>query len=313
MSTTVNWISGDDIKMFGSTLGLSNQSVSVSTARLQAAILGTSKKDAEDLQNLKVHLNRSLLTVTVNGVSCATKGAFLAAIANLDQAEATDLASQVAGEGANKVGVANVDKLYVSMEVEDAIAEVARQNRLRNVRAVVQSNVASLAACSTTQDGITLVAGDTVLLVGQTTAAENGPYLVGTPTAGNAALTRPGWWKAGYSVPDGFEFIVATDATSATAMAKWKATGHGKVVGTNDPLIYPVQIKGSVALTSATPSTASVASLFIAAGAKAYLTETTNQANSTLKAVLSVGQGNGSLAITGAATNTDTIGYLIVN
>jgi hypothetical protein len=66
---------------------------------------------------------------------------------------------------------------------------------------------------------------------------------------------------------------------------------------------------GSVALTSATPSTAVVSSIPAFTSTSSFTcvaTEATTQANNTLKVV---NTSTTSITITGAATNTDTIGY----
>lgn len=60
---------------------------------------------------------------------------------------------------------------------------------LSSCRGAMLSNVASLAAFPVAQD-ITYLAADTVLLTGQTTQSQNGPYVVGTVGGGLAALTR---------------------------------------------------------------------------------------------------------------------------
>jgi hypothetical protein len=52
-------------------------------------------------------------------------------------------------------------------------------------------NVANLAACSTTQDGVVIPGANyVILLAAQTTASENGYYLTGTPGGGTCALTK---------------------------------------------------------------------------------------------------------------------------
>lgn len=57
------------------------------------------------------------------------------------------------------------------------------------VRAVATSNC-TLSSCTVTTDGVTLVAGDRELRVGQTLPADNGIYVVGTVGGGVAARTR---------------------------------------------------------------------------------------------------------------------------
>ncbi len=58
------------------------------------------------------------------------------------------------------------------------------------VRGVTTANVAALATFTVANDGITLVAGDRVLLPFQTTGSQNGIYVVGTVGGGTAPLTR---------------------------------------------------------------------------------------------------------------------------
>lgn len=58
------------------------------------------------------------------------------------------------------------------------------------VRGASTGNVAALATFTVANDGITLVAGERILLKDQTAPAENGIYVVGTVAAGVAPLTR---------------------------------------------------------------------------------------------------------------------------
>ena len=62
------------------------------------------------------------------------------------------------------------------------------------VRGASTANVANLASFTVANDGITLVAGDRVLLKNQSTVAQNGIYVVGTVGGGTAALTRATDW-----------------------------------------------------------------------------------------------------------------------
>lgn len=62
--------------------------------------------------------------------------------------------------------------------------------KLKVVRALITANV-NLASTSVSQDGLTLVAGDQVLVAGQTTTSQNGVFTVGTVSGGLAPLTRP--------------------------------------------------------------------------------------------------------------------------
>lgn len=119
------------------------------------------------------------------------------------------------------------------------------------VRAIVTANVANLAAfnVSTNTDGVTLVGGDIVLLSAQTTAAQNGPYVVGTVSMGTAALTRPVWFAASAVIQSGFRLEVGGEGT-VFKNTTWKAFAATSTftVGTNDPRFYPLSVSGSNAL-----------------------------------------------------------------
>src|SRR5271163_1211768 len=60
--------------------------------------------------------------------------------------------------------------------------------------AVAVSNVSSLSGLGT-YDGVTLAAGNVILLTAQTTASQNGPW-----TAASGLWTRPSWYASGSSV-----------------------------------------------------------------------------------------------------------------
>lgn len=115
-------------------------------------------------------------------------------------------------------------------------------------RGVVTGNVASLAAFTVAgNDGLTYVAGDRVLLVGQTTAAECGIYVVGTVGGGTAPLTRAADMPAGAAILNG-TVIEASEGTEL-AGSSWKAMCTGAaIVGTNDPTFYPRNYKKTITL-----------------------------------------------------------------
>lgn len=119
------------------------------------------------------------------------------------------------------------------------------------VRAVVTANVASLSAfnVSTNTDGVTLVANDIVLLSAQTTAAQNGPYVVGAVSMGVAALTRPTWFATGATVQSGLKLEVGGEGT-VFKNTTWKAfvASNAFLVGTSDGKFYPLAVSGSAAL-----------------------------------------------------------------
>lgn len=115
-------------------------------------------------------------------------------------------------------------------------------------------NVASLAAFTVaSNDGITYVAGDVVVLLEQTTATQNGPYVVGTVAAGAAPLTRPDWWRTGQTLPGGVQIKLGGEGTvfkNATLRAMVAAKSF--VVGTTDPQLYPIEVSGTGVLSSGT-------------------------------------------------------------
>lgn len=92
---------------------------------------------------------------------------------------------------------------------------------------VVTSNVGTLSSFTVASTDLTFVAGDQVLLVNQTTASQNGPYVVGTVTTGTAPLTRPDWWAAGtvHVQPEVFYVNKGTQG----ANSRWMITTSGSI------------------------------------------------------------------------------------
>lgn len=119
---------------------------------------------------------------------------------------------------------------------KDSAGIVRNLTAFRDVRAVVAGNVGTLSSFTVAgNDGVTLVAGDRVLLIGQSTPAQNGVYTVGTVAAGVAPLTRHGSFDTAQEVStvgvvevsEGttyggtafFTTFKATDTLGTTAMA----------------------------------------------------------------------------------------------
>jgi len=125
---------------------------------------------------------------------------------------------------------------------------------VHQARGVVTANVASLSAfnVSTNTDGITYVAGDIVVLLAQTTASQNGPYVVGTVGSGTAPLARPDWFATGSSIVDGSLISLSSQGTVYGGAILKSFAGSGGVVDTNDPKFYPNEIHGSTALVAGT-------------------------------------------------------------
>jgi hypothetical protein len=126
---------------------------------------------------------------------------------------------------------------------------------LFKARGVVYNNQADLTAFTVaSDDGMTYVAGDRVLLVGQTTAAQCGLYVVGTVASTTAPLTRAPEMPTGFALPLGSIVEVGPGGTFY-GNSTWKATATttgGPVIGTNDPQFYPRVYKQTVNLASGT-------------------------------------------------------------
>lgn len=147
-------------------------------------------------------------------------------------------------------------------------------------RGVVFANVASLAAFAVAaNDGITYVQGDVVLLTAQTTASQNGPYVVGAVAGGNAPLTRPAWWNAGAPIIPGQVIQVGGEGTIFGG-SEWKALcAKSKVVDTDDPVFYPRTCKGTVTLVAGTITLGATQGLFLKSTTASAVMLTRNTAN----------------------------------
>lgn len=178
--------------------------------------------------------------------------------------------------------------------------------------AIAVANQATLSGLAQTVDGVALsTAGMRVYLAKQTTAAQNGAWVVGA-----GAWTRPADWASGATIPLGTLVVVAPGGTANHIAfgSIWYVDSASGVVDTGTIVAYPKICKGSVALTSASPSTGAVTSLWIkhATQTSLSLTNETTAANG-VKGTIVAGAGTGSLAITGPNTVTDVISWLAVN
>jgi hypothetical protein len=121
-------------------------------------------------------------------------------------------------------------------------------------RNVVTANIASLAAytvaaSATTNDNVLGVEGDLVLLVGQSTAAQNGLYRIGTVGGGTAPLTRAANMATGSILPNGEVVEISEGTLYGKGFFKATATtAGGAVIGTNDPAFFPRHVKKTVTL-----------------------------------------------------------------
>lgn len=181
-----------------------------------------------------------------------------------------------------------------------------REVRVRNI---VNGNIADLAAYTVASnaavnDATLNVAGDVVLLVAQTTAAQNGLYVVGTVTTGTAPLTRLGAMAAGETVLAG-QIIANVGVGTLYANTVWKNTTSSGVVATNDLAFYPKTVTISQVLVA---GTATVTSIPVLSVTKTFIGLTRRIANTSTLTVggycTTVGGANG---VTAGALGTASI------
>lgn len=102
------------------------------------------------------------------------------------------------------------------------------------VRASYTGNIANLAAATTTCDtAVTLVEGDVVLLTEQTTASENGIYVVGPVASGVAPLTRHERCKSAAGLPPGTTVFIS-EGTARGNLVYQLTTNAPIVLGTTN-------------------------------------------------------------------------------
>lgn len=159
------------------------------------------------------------------------------------------------------------------------------------VDGVVTANVADLAAFAvgTNTDGLTHVEGNVVALVAQSTAAQNGLYLVGAVSGGTAALTRIGSLATGDTIAVGAVRFAVSGGT-VFGNTDWKNTAAG-TVGTNDLAFYPGRVVREAVLVA---GTLTISNIPILSATKSFIGITRKTANTTASTI--------SYATNGAAT-----------
>ncbi len=143
-----------------------------------------------------------------------------------------------------------------------------------------------------------------LLLAGQTTATQDGPYAVGEVAAGVAALTRPSWWSDGSVQAPGAEFKI-NEGTSFKGTV-WYATLAGAVeVGTSEPEFYPRV--HSVATGAMVAGVVDVDTLFMRSGATVQHSRkaAAGTAGHVAISTQTAGDGDGVVELT-SSSNTET-------
>lgn len=224
---------------------------------------------------------------------------------------------QVSGASALSYGAVNLagGANYVSGVLP--VANVASTAGIvHSVRGVVTTNVADLGAFTVAgHDGLTFIEGDRVSLAKQTTATQDGIYVVGVVGGGTAPLTRAADWASAMVLPAGSRVLVTEGDT--WKHSEWMPTVTGAItVATTSPAFYPKRVKATTAAMVA--GSVAVANTWI-------LSDTTSIVHLTAKTpggaqgnlsygTLTPGAGTGSFTITSSSgTDTSTVSYTIEN
>jgi hypothetical protein len=157
------------------------------------------------------------------------------------------------------------DNLYKNVDAAFGALEAAVSAGYAPVRSASTGNAANLASFTVTNDGVTLVAGDRVLLKDQGTATQNGIYVVGTVANGSAPLTRATDMEVGAAFTDGDAVWCQEGTTNGNKEFRLTTSG---VVDTNN--IAYVTLTTSInagSITATELATSSVTAAKIAAGA----------------------------------------------
>ena len=91
-----------------------------------------------------------------------------------------------------------------------------------------------------TIDGVTAVAGDRILLTGQTTGSQNGPWV-----AASTAWTRPLDWVSASVVKEGAYFLVDPDGTTYKN-TKWFCTNTGTITVDTTATTFTQDLSGTI-------------------------------------------------------------------
>lgn len=181
----------------------------------------------------------------------------------------------------------------------------------RNVRCVIaaNTNVSANGNSLVTQDGVTLSAGDRVLLVGQATLAQNGPYVVSAIASNVYTYSRPGDYATGQVLSGNAPIFEVAEGT-LYAGTTWKALGSANgaaTVDTTNLTFYPKTLLFS--LTNIANSTTATANSFIWTGAACFCISKTT-VNACKITTVNAGAGTGN--VTAACANAADAGFLTV-
>ena len=178
--------------------------------------------------------------------------------------------------------------------------------------AVVNTSNVNVSNMNVVIDGQTLIAGETVLLVAQTTGAENGLYTCGAVASNNCALTRSVDMPSGAVFPTPVVVEVEKGTTIGNSLSTtWKASNTGAVtIGTTSLTFYPRVVRGAANLAS---NTVNVTNLWIQSGATGTAVCTNLNATAQISTI-NTGAGTGNIIMQGAnASGTGAYTFCLVN
>jgi hypothetical protein len=202
------------------------------------------------------------------------------------------------------VGIGEPSLYDIADDVVGGSPNAIKTARARNV---VNGNVADLAAYvvasdATLNDATAGVAGNVVLLIAQTTAAQNGLYVIGTVAGGLAPLTRIAPMPTGYAFLAG-EFDIAVASGTVFGNTKWFNSAAG-TVGTNDPATYPEKVTISQALVAGTFTITSIPVLSVT---KSFVGLTRRIANTSSLTIMYCTTSAGANGVTAGAIGTASV------
>lgn len=159
------------------------------------------------------------------------------------------------------------DNLYKNVDAAFTALEAAVSAGYAPVRSATTGNVANRASFTVSNDGVTLVAGDRVLLKSQNTAAQNGIYVVGTVANGSAPLTRATDMAAGATFTDG-DAVWCQEGT-ANGNKEFRLTTTGVVEANNIAYVTLTTSINAGSITATEIASGSITADRLAAGAAA--------------------------------------------
>ena len=108
---------------------------------------------------------------------------------------------------------------------------------IHGAEVVSVANIATMSGLPTI-DSVTLLAGNSCLLTQQTSASQNGPWIVGS-----GAWTRPSWWASASIIPEGNYFLIDANGT-LYKNTKWWVTNTGNIVVDTTALTFTMDQSG---------------------------------------------------------------------